>query len=241
MNNFLILAFIFLIGSIVGWLIEVIFRRFFSATNIERRWINPGFLIGPYLPLYGCSLCVLFLLAKIKTNFIHNKIMEELLLFITMAVAVTIMEYIAGIIFIKGMKIKLWDYTDERGNLKGIVCPKFSLFWAILSAIYYFLIHPHILESLYWLSNHLSFSFVMGFFYGIFVIDSCYSLKIMVRIRKFAHDNEIIIKYELLKESIRKINEEIVGRKKFIFTIHSGREEFLRYLRHYKENISKKL
>lgn len=241
MSSFLILAFIFFIGSIVGWLIELIFRRFFSTTNLQRRWINPGFLIGPYLPLYGFSLCILFLLAQIDINFIQNKIIEKLVLFIVMSIMVTIIEYIAGIIFIKGMKIKLWDYTDEWGNIEGIICPKFSFFWVILSAIYYFLIHSHMLSSIYWLSNHLSFSFIMGFFYGIFVIDVCYSLQVMVHVRKFAHDNKIIVKYELLKENIRKRNEEIIGKKRFIFTIHSGREEFLRHLKNYKDEISKKL
>ncbi|WP_276629906.1 putative ABC transporter permease, partial [Terrisporobacter hibernicus] len=118
MSYFLILAFIFFIGSIVGWVIELIFRRFFSGANPERRWINPGFLIGSYLPLYGFSLCVLFLLAQININFIHNKFIEELVLFIIMALVVTFIEYLAGLIFIKGMNIKLWDYTDEHCNIQ---------------------------------------------------------------------------------------------------------------------------
>lgn len=70
MNLFLTIAFLFFIGSMAGWVIEVVFRRFFSSANPERKWINPGFLSGPYLPLYGFSLCVLFLLSPgtIYTN-----------------------------------------------------------------------------------------------------------------------------------------------------------------------------
>lgn len=67
MSLFLTIAFLFFIGSMAGWVIEVVFRRFFSSANPERKWINPGFLSGPYLPLYGFSLCVLFLLS-IYTN-----------------------------------------------------------------------------------------------------------------------------------------------------------------------------
>lgn len=62
MNLFLMLAFLFCIGSVLGWGLEVIFRRFFSAHH----WVNPGFLVGPYLPLYGSSLCVLYLLAMLE-------------------------------------------------------------------------------------------------------------------------------------------------------------------------------
>ena len=59
MSIFLIYAYLFFLGSLLGWGIEVIYRRFFSKVNPERNWINPGFCVGPYLPLYGTGLCVL--------------------------------------------------------------------------------------------------------------------------------------------------------------------------------------
>lgn len=216
MNIFLVLAFLFFIGSLFGWCLEVIYRRFFSGANPERKWINPGFLTGPYLPLYGFSLCALYLLAQIKVTFISNVILQKIVLFIIMAVVVTIIEYIAGIIFIKRMKIKLWDYDNQWGNIQGVICPKYSFFWAVLSAIYYFLIHPNILKSLFWLSNHLAFSFVMGFFYGVFVLDFWYSMNITSRIKQFAVENDIVVRYEMLKESIREKNEEQKEKRKFI-------------------------
>ena len=49
MEIFLNLAFLFFIGSILGWILELFFRKFIST----KRWINPGFLTGPYLPIYG--------------------------------------------------------------------------------------------------------------------------------------------------------------------------------------------
>ena len=65
MNILLKLAFLFFIGSLSGWGIEVLYRRFFSGANPERKWINPGFCVGPYVPLYGFGLCILFVLAGI--------------------------------------------------------------------------------------------------------------------------------------------------------------------------------
>lgn len=64
MNIFLTLAFLFFIGATLGWVLELLFRRFFSSANPERKWINPGFCVGPYLPLYGCGLCFLYLIAS---------------------------------------------------------------------------------------------------------------------------------------------------------------------------------
>lgn len=240
-NIFLELAFLFFMGSLSGWGLEVIFRRFFSDANPERKWINPGFLAGPYLPLYGFSLCALFLLAHIKITFIVNKVVSKIVLFIIMSLVVTCIEYIAGLIFIKRMKIKLWDYENQWGNINGIICPRYSFFWAVLSAIYYFLIHPHIINSIYWLSNHLAFSFVMGFFYGVFTLDLCYSLNIMSHIRKFANDKEIVVRYEALKESIRKKNEERKEKRKFIFAFRSENTTFTEHLMNYLEKEEERI
>ena len=112
MTAFLMLAFLFCIGSLMGWGLEVLYRRF-SPANKSRRCINPGFLIGPYLPLYGFGLTALFLLAGIENTELieHVTAGSKILLFIVMAVVMTVIEYIAGLIFIKGMKVKLWDYS----------------------------------------------------------------------------------------------------------------------------------
>lgn len=233
MGIFLVIAFIFFMGSLIGWIIELFYRKFISKANLERKWINPGFLVGPYLPLYGFGLVAMYILSQIDVSFIENSVIQQMILFILMAIVMTLIEYIAGIIFIKGMKVKLWDYTNEWGNIQGIICPRFSFYWAVLSAIYYFLIHPYILNSIYWLAEHLAFSFVVGFFYGIFLIDICYSMQILVKVKKFAVDHDIIVKYQELKRSIRLAKEEYKENKSFVFAFKSERslsEHLKRYL-----------
>ena len=51
MSMFLTLAYLFFIGSVLGWCLELVFRKFFSSANPEHKWINPGFCVGPYVPL----------------------------------------------------------------------------------------------------------------------------------------------------------------------------------------------
>lgn len=73
MNLPLALAFLFFVGSVSGWIMELIFRRFFSRCNPERKWINPGFCTGPYVPLYGFGLCIMFLVTSLDAyNLIEN-------------------------------------------------------------------------------------------------------------------------------------------------------------------------
>jgi uncharacterized membrane protein len=233
MGIFLVIAFIFFMGSLLGWVIELFYRKFISKANPERKWTNPGFLVGPYLPLYGFGLVTMYILSQIDVSFVENEVLKQVILFVLMALAMTLIEYIAGIIFIKGMKVKLWDYTHEWGNIQGIVCPRFSFYWAVLSAIYYFLIHPHILNSIYWLAEHLAFSFFVGFFYGIFLIDVTYSMQILVKIKKFATDHGVVVKYQELKRTIRLAKEEYKEKASFVFAFkseHSLSEHLKRYL-----------
>ena len=226
MEFFLVLTFLFFIGSLIGWSLEVYWRRFFSKNNPDRKWINPGFLTGPYLPLYGLSLCVLFTLSFINVSFVKEIFIQKALLFVLMAMCITLMEYVAGIIFIKGMKIKLWDYSNCWGNIKGIICPQYSFYWIILSAVYYFFIHPQVLEWLYWFTNHLAFCLVIGFFYGVFTMDACYTFKLSAKIREFAEERQIEVRYENLKALIQKKNEELKEKRHFLFSFHTGKFNF---------------
>ena len=240
MNEFLVLAFIFFVGSLAGWCLEVVFRKFFSGSNPEHRWINPGFLVGPYLPLYGFGLCTLYLLAGLEQySVVSDPFWNKVLLFVVMAVAMTVIEYIAGEIFILGMHVKLWDYSGLWGNVKGIICPLFSFFWAVLGAVYYFLIHPYVLDSLQWLSENLAFSFVVGFFYGLFVVDLCYSLQLVAKVRKFAQEYDVIVKYEQLRERLRKEREQRIQKSRFFITLYTegSLTEQLKWLREESESF----
>lgn len=222
MGMFLTLAFLFFIGSVSGWVLELFFRRFFSGGKTDKKWVNPGFCTGPYLPLYGCGVCLLFLIASLEEDsFINNTVLNKIVLFSVMAITMTLIEYIAGICSIKFSNVRLWDYSNEWGNIQGIICPKFSLFWAILGAIYYFFIHPHILEALRWLSNNLAFSFVIGLFFGVFILDAAHSANLLIKLKNFADENNVVVKYEAIKAHIIKLQEENKRKVHFFRPFHS--------------------
>ena len=218
MNYFLILTFLFAVGSMTGWCIELVYRRFVS----QKHWVNPGFLAGPCLPLYGFSLCILYLLAQLEANIpIENVTWRKLLLFVLMAIAITILEYAVGRVMIAAMHVRLWDYSECRGNIQGIICPQYSFYWMLLSALYYFFVHPHILAALEWLSQNLAFSFGIGFFYGILVIDFTYSAQLVGKIRRYADEQKIVVRLEGLREHIRS---ELESRKPhFLLSLKTDR------------------
>lgn len=216
MNLFLKLAFLFFVGSVGGWVLELLFRRFFSSANPERKWINPGFCTGPYLPLYGFGLCLLYLIARLEEYaLLGNAAWNKALLFLLMAVGMTLIEYLAGILSLKLFHLRLWDYSDEWGNVQGIICPKFSLAWAALGGAYYFLVDPYILDALAWLSRNMAFSFVIGLFFGVFLIDVANSAQLIAKLKQYAQENHVVVRYEEIKADIRRKYDET--RKKYHF------------------------
>ena len=224
MNLALVLAYLFFLGSVFGWVLELFFRKFFSGSNPDHKWINPGFCVGPYLPLYGSGLCVLYLLAAAGERYgLESSPSGRALLFLGMAVSMTLIEYIAGLISVKIFKVRLWDYSKCWGNIQGLICPLFSFFWAALGALYYFLVHPRILNALAWLSQNLAFSFFIGFFFGVFTIDVVYSANVLARLKRFADENGVIVRYEDLKAHIRSVRERASQRVYFFLAFQSDR------------------
>lgn len=241
MNLLLILAFLFFIGSVTGWVIELLFRRFVSSSNPERKWINPGFCTGPYLPIYGCGLCLLYLIASLEDfNLIQNPVLNKVALFLAMALCMTVIEYIAGIVMLKTTNVRLWDYTNEWGNIQGIICPKFSLIWALLGAAYYFLVHPYILDTLNWLSKNLAFSFFIGLFFGFFIIDVVHSSQIIIKLKKFADENNVVIKYEEIKTNIRRYQDEIKQKYRF-FSPFRSEKLLTEHLKEWRESLGARI
>lgn len=98
----------------------------------------------------------------------------------------TLLEYITGLIFIKGMKIKLWDYSKRWGNIQGIICPLFSLFWGIIAAIFVYWLFDPLNIVAQWAAGNIWVLFAVGIFYGVFLTDLCISFNVSLKIRKVA-------------------------------------------------------
>ena len=186
---FLIAVFLFFFGSVAGWVLELVFRRFFSGSNPERKWLNPGFLFGPCVPLYGIGTLVLFILSELEApvfGSFSGSVGYYFVMFAVMALAMTLIEYIVGVVSIHVMGIRLWDYSHCWGNIQGIICPLFTFFCGVLSAVYYFLLYPRLRRLVEWFVAHPLFSFIVGVCFGVFLIDFAFSLHLGTLLHKKA-------------------------------------------------------
>ncbi len=202
---FFVLAFLFILFSFLGWILEVFFRRIFTA----KRWINPGFLKGPCLPIYGCGIMSLYVFVTILKNLDLSLPWWafDIIVIVGIGILMTLIELIAGIIFIEGMHIRLWDYSKRWLNYKGLICPLFSFLWTLAGAGFYYLLFDPItdliLKFLYIDGFELA-TFIMGIFYGILIIDFCMSMQIVNKIKNFASEHQIVVRIENLKANISK-------------------------------------
>lgn len=220
MRIFAVIVSLFVVGSLAGWVIELFYRRFIS----QKRWMNPGFLQGPYLPIYGFGvigmygLSEAFALIPFPEEFPYFVIVIFQVLLI--GVILIAIEFIAGLIFIKGMGLKLWDYSDRKGNTMGIVCPLYDLIWTSVGALYYFFIHQHLRNGIMWLAqeDHNIYYLFVGIVMGMMIVDFAYSFHLATAIRKFAKTNKVIIK---LTELQIKMKEDQAELKKRFFAIPS--------------------
>lgn len=226
MYLFVQFVFIFFIGSMLGWIIELIYRRLY-----HKRWINPGFLVGPYLPIYGFGLVAVSLIYFLLSDFNLSPVIMILL----MGLSMTVLELIGGEIGLKN-NVRLWDYRDRWLNYKGIICPLFSVIWTVVGAIYYYFIAPHIIFALEWFSQNLLFSYVLGIFSGVVVIDLFYSTKLYIKIRKYAKENGITVRYEQLKIHIKDVQKSAMEKYSFILPFKQI-GKLIDYLDGYKDKL----
>lgn len=172
MITFVKIAFMFAAGSMFGWFIELFYRRFFDPTNPERKWLNPGFLAGPYLPIYGFVLLLLYDLDRFERFLpFSDMLVRKAVIVLIMSSCITVMEYLTGLLFIRKLKIMLWDYSQFRGNIHGIICPLYTFFWVVLSVFYCLVVDSAVSYAANMLTNDIRYSLFVAVFYGALLLD----------------------------------------------------------------------
>lgn len=132
-SNWMLKAFwIFIIGSIIGYIVESI------VCLVQKGYIESrqGLMYGPFTPVYGIGAVIYFLtIAKIKGNskiFFSSMLMggttEYLLSFFQ--------EYFFGTVS--------WDYSNLWFNINGRTSLLHCIYWGIAGLLFVKLIYPYI-------------------------------------------------------------------------------------------------
>lgn len=164
---------IFMIYSVAGWIMEC------TLSYIQKhKFINRGFLIGPYCPIYGVGVVVGQLFLK---DFADNMA----IVFILATVLCGVLEYLTSYFMEKIFHARWWDYSKKKFNINGRVCAETLIPFGVLSVFIICLFNPFILDKLSELSettlNVLTIIFLL-----IYITDSIISFNIILRFKNLS-------------------------------------------------------
>ena len=188
MENFSLYFMLFLIYSFMGWLIEVC-----NFLITEKKFINRGFMLGPYCPIYGSSaIIMIFYLEQYKSNI--------LTVFLLAVVVCSFMEYIISYIMEKLFNARWWDYSDRKFNINGRVCLVNAFLFGLLGVGLVYFVNPLINGFLLKINSTVLIVISIVWF-AIFISDFIISMSVTFELKK-------TIK-KLKKDSTEEFNKRI--------------------------------
>lgn len=211
----------FYIYCFIGWIWETCY-----VSVLQGKWVNRGFMRGPFLPIYGSgAIIVLLFTLPVRTNAVA-------VFFIGM-ISATILEYCTGAVMEKLFHVRYWDYSHQPLNINGYICFLSSLAWGAFSVILTLYGHTPI--------EH----FVLGMNQNVlefmaFVLTVIISIDMFESVREALDLKEMLMNLEENNAEFRRLQKHIeviqafygtelkekseVGLKKLNSAIESGKE-----------------
>ena len=161
----------FVLFAIAGYICEVIF-----AAIVLGKFVNRGFLNGPWCPIYGFGVVIVAICLKPLSK-------SLLVLFIGSVLLTSVLEYFTGYILEKVFDQKWWDYSDDKFNLGGYICLKFSLLWGVACTAVVKLILPAV-DAVIRVVPHFVGLIVTGVVVAVMLIDLSATVVTIMGIKK---------------------------------------------------------
>lgn len=134
---------IFFIYSIIGWIWECLY-----VSAQQKKWVNRGFMHGPFLPIYGVGAV---LLLKVAGPFG----LDWWKIYLVGMITCTAMEFVTGLLMESIFQVRYWNYADEPLNIKGHVCLGVSMAWGAIAIFLNAFIHKPVESLIFSMSDSL--------------------------------------------------------------------------------------
>ena len=185
---------LFLIYSMLGWLIEVI-RTYTS----QHKFVNRGFLIGPYCPIYGIGVLLII-------NFLQEYMDNFIVLFLLAMLLCMTLEYFTSYIMEVLFNARWWDYSNRKFNINGRICLETAIPFGLCGLVIMYLVNPLLVSILDMIPRMILI--ILGIcLMVIFLVDFVLSFIVILKFKnikldKFKDDTEEMNK--LIKEYLIK-------------------------------------
>ncbi len=209
--NLLKIFLLFWFFSIMGWMLEVI-----VCSITDKKFVNRGFLIGPYCPIYGFGALIMLLISAYKDH-----------LFVCFILALTLcstLEYFASYLMEKLFKIRWWDYSNDAFNINGRICLRNALAFGALGVIFTRFLNPWYYSIIDKLSDNglITISIIVA---TITIIDILFSFNAMNSIKNIIKKDISKYRNKDATDDVKKlVNHKLLNinflQKRLIETYH---------------------
>ncbi len=190
--GFLTYFVVFYMYCFLGWCFESTY-----VSIGKRKWVNRGFMKGPFLPIYGSgAVTILFVTAPVVSN--------PVLVYILSVAAATVLELVTGVVMEKLFKIRYWDYSKDFMNYKGYICLKSSIVWGFMGLLATYVINEPAVKIINSVPVFITGILVLVITV-IFVVDFAGSFRAAYNLR------EIILNNAKLMKELNDIKLEITA------------------------------
>ena len=190
--NYYNLFLLFFIYSFIGYIVEST-----SVSIMEKKVVlNRGFLVGPYIPIFGYgSMAMILTLQKYKGDIIALFIMS-------MTVCLTI-EYLCSLIAEKIFHLCWWDYSDKKFNINGRICLQNGVLFGLAGVIVVEYLNPCLENLILLLPNNIMviISIILSIiFYADTIVSGTTVIKFNKSFKRYGEDNTNEVKSKIIEE-----------------------------------------
>lgn len=230
---------LFMIYSVAGWIMEVTCKSFEA-----KKFINRGFMIGPYCPIYGWGAIFITILLK-------RYISDWIVLFFMSMITCGVLEYLTSYVMEKLFHARWWDYSKRKYNINGRICLETLVPFGLLGLTIMYITNPIILNGLKNIPDNI-LNVIAIVLFVIFTIDGIVSLKVVSNVRTTStklnkeaktmdNTEEITAKVKEILRNKSALNRRLINAYPNLQTIlKKKKEEIKRKTDEIKEEIKSK-
>lgn len=221
---------VFMIYGLIGWIWETSY-----VSLRERKFVNRGFLRGPFIPIYGCAVTtMIYFMQVFFGDFTGNNMKDYLLIMVFMAIIASLWEYIVSYVMEVAFSTRWWDYSSRKFNINGRISLETSIFWGFGGFFLYKYLHPFLiggLESIFGSYGNIALYLA----YILLVIDGATTLVELVQFRQLL--SKINLNSEVL---FKKITNKIEGLEASVLIKGEPKENILNLLNEIRLEVKEK-
>ncbi len=174
----------FFIYSFLGWIFESTY-----VSLKERRWVNRGFLKGPFLPIYGSGAVMMLVVSRPFAD-------DPVLIYIAGFIGATLLELVTGAAIEAVFKVRYWDYSYQKLNYKGYICLSSSVAWGFFTIGMTRWLHPavcNLIAAVPETAGSILFA----------VVFTNFSVDVVLSVREAVDMRDVLIRMESVRHEIQ--------------------------------------